>query len=210
LRAPTDNTIASDERLLIEAAQRDPGRFAELYERNFDRVYAYIAHRVHDRDLAEDLTAEVFHQALQTIGRFEWRGAPFVAWLLGIAAHVLAARWRGLAAQPKDLGSDVLEQLGDPGDLSGKSLGGNGNGTGHAPAEFSVRALEEIEQRATIAKLVATLPDDQQLVVTRRFLEHRSIREIAQEMRRTEGAVKQLQFRALENLRARIRSNRND
>lgn len=199
MRAPTDNTNASDERLLIEAAQRDPGRFAELYERNFDRVYAYIAHRVRNRDAAEDLTAEVFHQALVTLGSFEWRGVPFVAWLLGIAAHVLANRWRGTAT--KEFGSEVLENLGD---LGGKSLAGNDNENGHAP-----RDLEGVEQRATIAKLVATLPDDQRLVITRRFLEHRSTREIAQEMRRTEGAVKQLQFRALENLRARIRSNRN-
>src|SRR5262249_55059726 len=192
--------------LLIEAAQRDPGRFAELYERNFDRVYAYIAHRVRDRDAAEDLTAEVFHQALVTLGSFEWRGVPFVAWLVGVGANGLSRRWRGAAAQPKPLGSDVLEELGD---LGAGSHAGNGNGNGHAPEGFSARAIEEIEQRATIAKLVATLPDDQKLVITRRFLEHRSTREIAQEMRRTEGAVKQLQFRALESLRARIRSNRN-
>ncbi len=38
-----------DERLLVEAAQQDPGRFAELYEIYFDRVYAYIARRVRDR-----------------------------------------------------------------------------------------------------------------------------------------------------------------
>jgi DNA-directed RNA polymerase specialized sigma24 family protein len=132
-----------------------------------------------------------------------------VAWLLGIAAHVISNRWRGTGAQPKELGSDALENLGELGDLGGKSLAANGNGSGHAPAHCSLLDVEEVERRATIAKLVATLPDDQRLVVSRRFLEHRSIREIAQEMRRTEGAVKQLQFRALENLRARIRSNRN-
>ncbi len=49
-----------DERPLIEAAQLDPTRFAELYELNFDRVYAYVARRVRDRDEAEDVTAEVF------------------------------------------------------------------------------------------------------------------------------------------------------
>jgi len=36
----------SDERVLIEAAQKDPGRFAELYEQNFNRVYAYVARRI--------------------------------------------------------------------------------------------------------------------------------------------------------------------
>jgi len=61
----------ADERLLIEAAQRDPARFAELYEINFERVYAYVVKRVQDRAESEDLTAEVFHQALANLNRFE-------------------------------------------------------------------------------------------------------------------------------------------
>ena len=82
------------ERLLIEAAQRDPSRFAELYEDNFERVYAFIARRVRDRDEAEDLTSEVFHQALANLARFEWRGVPFAAWLFRISRHARAT-WRG-------------------------------------------------------------------------------------------------------------------
>src|SRR5260370_40184418 len=81
-----------DERLLIERAQRDPARFAELYEIFFDRVYAYIGRRVNDRAEAEDLTSEVFHHALANLRRFEWRGAPFAAWLYRIAANAIAAR----------------------------------------------------------------------------------------------------------------------
>ena len=61
------------ERLLVEAAQSDPGRFAELYENNFERVYAFIARRVRDRAAAEDLTADVFQQAFANLARFEWR-----------------------------------------------------------------------------------------------------------------------------------------
>jgi PhnB protein len=53
-----------DERLLIEAAKSDPRRFGDLYERNFDRVYAFVARRAGSRSEAEDLTAEVFHHAL--------------------------------------------------------------------------------------------------------------------------------------------------
>ena len=60
-----------DERVLIEAAQRDPRRFSELYQRHFDRVYAFIARRSLGRAEAEDLTAEVFHHALAGLGRFE-------------------------------------------------------------------------------------------------------------------------------------------
>ena len=55
------------ERLLIEAAQQDPSRFAELYELYFERVYAYIARRVRKRSAAEELMSHVFHQALLRI-----------------------------------------------------------------------------------------------------------------------------------------------
>ena len=82
-----------DEKALIEAAQRDPSRFADLYEQNFYRVYAYIVRRVGDRHQAEDLTADVFREALAGIGKFEWRGVPFAAWLMGIASRIVADYW---------------------------------------------------------------------------------------------------------------------
>jgi RNA polymerase sigma-70 factor (ECF subfamily) len=53
-----------EERALMEAAQEDPSRFAELYELHFERVYAYIVRRVRERSAAEELTSHVFHQAL--------------------------------------------------------------------------------------------------------------------------------------------------
>jgi RNA polymerase sigma-70 factor, ECF subfamily len=167
------------ERLLIEAAQRDPARFAELYEQNFERVYAYIAARVQNRDEAQDLTAEVFHQALAGISRFEWRGAPFVTWLLGIAANIMADRWERTSKQP-EVQADELQLAG---------------------------VDDKVEQRAMLFQLVDGLPEDQRHVIIRRFVDQRSVREIAQELGRSEGAVKQLQFRALQNLRTRIRSS---
>ena len=63
-----------DEKLLIETAQRDPRHFAELYRMHFDRVYAYVARRVGTRSDAQDLTAEVFQQALANLGRFDYLG----------------------------------------------------------------------------------------------------------------------------------------
>ena len=81
-----------DDRLLVEAAQKDPSRFAELYELNFGRVYGYIARRVPDRDAAQDLTSDVFHKALANLHSFEWRGVPFAGWLLRIAANMIVDR----------------------------------------------------------------------------------------------------------------------
>ncbi len=169
-----------DERLLIEAAQKDPARFAELYEDNFERVYAFVARRVYVRADAEDLTAEIFQQALAKLGQFEWRGVPFTAWLYRIASNAIADRWKRAA---REKGSPVAD---DPPDVSG----------GVNP--------EEIERRAGIFRFVAELPDDQRRVIEMRFAEEKSIREIARELRRTSGSIKQLQFRALTRLRAQL------
>ncbi|HEX7296207.1 MAG TPA: sigma-70 family RNA polymerase sigma factor, partial [Pyrinomonadaceae bacterium] len=65
-------------------------------------------------------------------------------------------------------------------------------------------ALEEVERRARTFSAVDKLPEDQRRVIVMRFADEKSIREIADELGRSEGAVKQLQFRALENLRNRL------
>ena len=170
----------ADERLLIEAAQQDPACFADLYELHFERVYAYVLRRVADRAETEDLTAEVFHQALANLKRFEWRGIPFVAWLFRIAANLISDRWQ----------------------KSGREVCVDSEQMDSTPA--SKADLEEVERRATLFRLVSTLPAEQQKVVVLRFVEQKSIKEVAREIRKTEGAVKQLQFRALSSLRARM------
>jgi len=174
----------SAERALVEAAQRDPIRFAELYENNFERIYAYIARRVRDqadggRDEAQDLTAEVFRLALKNLPRFEWRGVPFAAWLIKIASNEIADRSKGLAKRRAH--ERVFQGMDDPIEVE--------------------PGVEEAERRARLFKLVERLPRDQSRVIAMRFAEDRSIREIAATLGRTEGAVKQLQFRGLQNLR---------
>src|SRR5437867_10432874 len=99
-----------DERQLIEAAQKDPRRFGELYERNFERVYAFIVRRVLDRHDAEDVTAEVFQHALANLHKFEWRGVPFAVWLFRIAADALRARGIERSRGPTNATSDDLDQ----------------------------------------------------------------------------------------------------
>src|ERR1051326_2477811 len=101
---------ADDDRPLIEAAQKDPRRFGELYERNFERVYAFVARRVRDRHEAEDVTAEVFQHALANLSKFEWRGVPFAVWLYRIAANAIADRWKKLSKQNADPLSDDLDK----------------------------------------------------------------------------------------------------
>ena len=176
MRAPGKE---ADERLLIEAAQKDPARFADRYEINFERVYAYVVRRVQDRAETEDLTSEVFHQALANLKRFEWRGIPFAAWLFRIAANLIADRWQRSGREVSD--ESQIES-----------------------AQVSPKAIEDVERRATLFRLVDTLPAEQKNVVVLRFVEQKSIKEVAKQIYKTEGAVKQLQFRALSSLRARM------
>src|SRR5215470_4480554 len=98
---------STDDRLRIEGAQRDPSRFGELYEENFYRVYAYLARRVRGRQEAEDLTADVFREALAGIGRFEWRWVPFAAWLLRIASRAVADHYKRSARESGRTSEDV-------------------------------------------------------------------------------------------------------
>jgi RNA polymerase sigma-70 factor (ECF subfamily) len=169
------------ERRLIEAAQRDPACFARLYEDNFERVYAFIARRVRDRDQAQDLTADVFHSALKNLSRFEWRGAPFAAWLFRIAANAIADRGKRAA----QLEAIKLREASDP-----------------EPA--SETDLADVEHGARLFKLVEKLPVDQRRVITMRFAHQKSIAEIARDIGRSEGAIKQLQFRGLQSLRTMV------
>jgi RNA polymerase sigma-70 factor (ECF subfamily) len=165
------------ERLLIEASQRDSRRFAELYERYFNRVYAFALTRTGNRTAAEDVTAETFRRALQNLSKFEWRDVPFSAWLFRIAANAAVDLSRQAPRQTS------LDDLPD-----------------EQPQSSEVR-FTEVEERAQLFTLLKRLRKDQRRVVIMRFAQERSSREIAQAIGRSEAAVKALQFRALQSLR---------
>jgi RNA polymerase sigma-70 factor, ECF subfamily len=174
-----DVSSETDERILIAEAKRDRRRFGELYELHFERVYAFIGRRVRDRAAVQDLTADVFRKALEGLDRFEWRGAPFAAWLYRIASNAIA-NYRERAAR-ETTGSDLDAEKGS------------------SPA-----VSDSIENRAALYRFVRDLSDDQRRVIQMRFAEEKGIREIAEAMGRTEGAVKQLQYRAIQSLRERM------
>jgi RNA polymerase sigma-70 factor (ECF subfamily) len=172
----------------VEAAQRDPGKFDALYELHFERVYGFVANRVRDRASAEDVTSEVFHKALASLPKYEWRGVPFAAWLLRIAANAIADRARRAGRE-----SPLLEEPAE-----------SGGGVALRAAEMRGEELRAIENRARLFRLVGELPKVQKQVILGRFVEQRSIREIAERLGKTEGAIKQLQLRAVQSLRAQM------
>ncbi|HXT62822.1 MAG TPA: RNA polymerase sigma factor [Pyrinomonadaceae bacterium] len=172
----------TEERLLVEAAQRDRAQFVALYEKYFEVVYAYVARRLRDRSATEDVTSEVFRRALQSLPKFKWTGAPFGAWLLRIAANVIADRAKRRAREELNV-APVSDQ------------------SKLRPQETD---LEQSERQAHLFRLIGELAEDQRRVVMLRFAEEKTIGEIARDLGRSEGAIKQLQLRALKNLRAKL------
>jgi len=179
-RRPAETSVrnSAEERLLVEAVQKDPSRFGDLYEAYFELIYGYIIRRVCDRATAEDLTSDVFHKALANLRSYEWRGAPFAAWLIRIAANAIADQLKRTARE-----APARDDLPEP--------------SAHPN-------MEGMEDRALLFRLVNQLPDDQRRVILERFVDEMSIREIAGRLGRSEGAVKQLQLRALEKLRKQL------
>ena len=180
---PGDAPGGGDEWLMVEAAQRDPAKFDALYELHFERVYAFVAGRVRDRAGAEDLTSEVFHKALANLPSYEWRGVPFAAWLLRIASNAIIDHAKR-AAREFPAPGDPPEPAGNP--------------------DLQASGMRAIENRARLFRLVRQLPKVQRQVILQRFVEQRSIREIAQRLGKTPGAIKQLQLRAVQSLRAQM------
>jgi RNA polymerase sigma-70 factor, ECF subfamily len=180
-------SAATGERELVEAAQRNPAKFEALYELHFERVYAFVASRMRDRATAEDVTSEVFHKSLANLANYEWRGVPFAAWLLRIAANAIVD-YAKRAAREFPAPNDPPEPAADAG--------------------LQASEMRAVEHRAELFRLVRQLPEVQKQVVYERFVEQRSIREIAQRLGKTVGAIKQLQLRAVQNLRAQMEGSR--
>lgn len=168
-----------DERVLVEAAQRDPVAFAQLYERYVDRIYAYVYALTRDRNLAEDITATTFVRAIEDLPRFEWRGIPYSAWLYRVAFN-LVVRHRSRAPH-----AELPETL---------------VARGAGPEEVALTRASESE----MAQHLEGLPETQRNALLLRFGSDLSTREVAAIMGRTEGAVKLLTFRGLSTLRRRF------
>jgi len=151
-----------------------------LYEGYFDRVYRYVAVRIGDRVEAEDITQQVFLNAIKAISSFKWQGAPFASWLFRIAHNQVVDYFRKKSKRP----SLQLEE-------------GMVASDGDDPQEMLDRKLSI--ERLTVA--ARKLTPAQREVISLRFAAEMSVAEVARAMGRSEGAVKALQHSAVLALR---------
>ena len=175
---------ADEQRLLVQAQRGDAEAFAALYQAHVQAIYRYVAHRVNDTHLAEDLTADVFTRALQSLDTYQDRGKPFVAWLYRIARARVIDTYRRTGRRPIEGDLDEEPLPVDPEDLDASML-----------RQQAARALRSA---------IADLTDDQQQVIILRFVEGHRVDVVAQIMGKQPNAIKALQHRALRALASRL------
>lgn len=169
--------------LLARARALDADALAEIHETYYSRIFRYVAFRVSDRDTAEDLTSEVFTRLLSALRDKHAPQKTLSGWLHGVAAHIVNDHHR------KYYRTQQVE-LDDS--LASRDAG---------PAE----TIEALLTHQELTQAMTELTQEQQDVVAMRFGYEMPIQEVARTLGKTEGAVKQLQARALAALARKLR-----
>ena len=182
--APSPSPSSAEVRRLVERGQAgDREALEELYLLHFDRIYSYLHMSVGNRHDAEDLTTQVFLRMLEKIGTFRWQSAPFSAWLFRIAHNLAMDHFRANRRwQPEE---DVPEAPGD------------------AEPSAESQAMHSIG-RQSMLDLIENLSDEQQQVLTLKFVFNFANADVATILGKSEGAVKSLQHRALASLQKQV------
>lgn len=173
---------------LIQKAQRgNKQAIAALYDLHYQAIFRYIFFRVNDQLAAEDLSAEVFIRMINRLNTYQDRGRPLLAWLYTIARNKVTDHHR-TEGKREDL--PIKDQI-----LTDQQPG---------PSQL----VQENQEQDCYCRALIHLTETQRLVVVGRFIEERSISEIAELVDKSERAVRSLQHRALKSLeRALVEEN---
>jgi RNA polymerase sigma-70 factor, ECF subfamily len=181
LRPPGDQADALRVSALVDLARGgDSEAFGQLYDFYQPSVYRFVYYRVATSQLAEDLTSETFFRALRAISSFQWQGKDFGAWLMTIARNLVVDHYKSARSRLET----SMPSIGDREETAAN------------PEEHVLQSLTNELLREKLAEL----PGDQQECLVLRFLNSYSIAETAKVLGKSDGAVKQLQLRAIRNL----------
>ena len=171
--------MQNEESLVRRAQQHDQDAFAQLYEEYFDKIYRYIAFKIGNKTEAEDMTQQVFLNAIKSISSFRWRGIPFSAWLFRIAHNQVVDYLRKKAKHATTSLDEVLVSNGNNPQLVAEQ---------NLDIERLLLATEQLTQV-------------QREVISLRFASELSIAQVARVMAKSQGAIKALQHSAIVALR---------
>lgn len=162
------------------ACQGDAEAFGQLYDHYLPGIFRFVYYRVSSRTLAEDLTSETFTRALRSIGKFRWQGKDFGAWLTTIARNLISDHFKSSRHRLEVVADELPE---------GHAIGDN-------PEDEALASLTG----ELLLNAVRALPGEQRDCLLMRFVQGMSIAQTAEALGRSDGAVKQLQLRAVRKL----------
>lgn len=191
----------STEKALIESAKINPEAFGRIFDFYYPKIFSYALKRTGQVDIAQDITSEVFLHALDKLWQFEWKkDARFSSWLYRIATNEIVSFFRKQRKIPFSLQSLMDEDGFDVADK--RSL--------FDEIITAQQHLEFLTDYATAAKLLQKLPFKYQEVITLKYFEHKTNKEISEILEKREGTIKSLLSRGLKKLQYLLVDSKNE
>jgi RNA polymerase sigma-70 factor (ECF subfamily) len=171
--------LVNERQLVLQAQAGNSEAFGQLYDAYMERIYRFVYFRVEDQQTAEDITSQVFLKAWSNLDRFSFVRTPYLAWLYTIAHNAVIDQYRTRKVTAA-LDDVQLSQ--------------------HDHAEAVENEIDLSAEMRSIKEALQALTDDQQKVLTLKFIEGLSNNEIARHLGKREGAIRALQMRGLQAL----------
>ncbi len=176
----SDSKTADDSQLIAEACS-DPAAFVQLYRRHYDAVFHYCVHRLFERQIAEDVTSDVFLKDVENIHRLKGNEQHFLNWLYRIATNAVNNYLRKTARRNRLL-KVACEHANRPVADCGESA----------------------DKLVLLREAVFALKPRYQTIITLRFFENLKLTEIAEVLASSPGTVRSQLARALVKLRKKL------
>ena len=173
-----------EEQKMIALAQKDTSAFEWLYNKYYEQIFRFVYQRLDDKDVAFDITSQVFLNAMSALGNYQYKGVPFASWLYKIALNELHKAFRKDASlRTINIESDRLAEL------------------------FETHEEDILgEYLPALKKAMALLPLQESELIELRFFQQLSFKEIAEITDTTEANAKMRLYRVLEKLKKQLMS----
>lgn len=178
--------VLEEEKLIIELAKKDMRKFSPLYDKYYEQIFRYIYQRLNSKEIAFDITSQVFLKAMIKLKDYKHKGVPFTSWLYRIAKSELNNEFiKDKKSRTINIKKDYVKDLFD---------------------EIKERDNSE-ELKTLLISALEDLDENDLLIIEMRYFEKRSFKEVGEIMEITENNAKVKLYRALDKLKALISNN---
>ena len=180
----TEHQLNSEQEI-IEAAKKDLHHFEKLYSKYHNQIFRYVYQRMDDKDIAHDVTSQVFLKSMNNLKKFKYKGVPFSAWLFRIASNEVVQYYKDKKSERTvQIQTDYIQDI--------------------VANESELRR----EQLSLVIEEIAELPEKELELIELRYFEKRPFKEISQILNITESNAKVRIHRIVAKLKQALKNNR--